>query len=633
MTDGTGGYRPRHTDTAYGSVPRLLGNRYELAQEIGRGGMAEVYAGRDTRLGRTVAVKVLKTDLARDPSFQSRFKREAQSAASLNHPAIVAVYDTGDQEISEANGSITHLPFIVMEYLRGRTLKEVLAQHQKLSPDDALRVTAGVLDALQYSHTNGIVHRDIKPANVMVTDAGEIKVMDFGIARAIADTGATMTGTNAVLGTAQYLSPEQAKGETVDNRSDLYSTACLLYELLTGRPPFVGDSPVSLAYQHVGEQAPPPSSLVAGLPPDMDRVVMRGLSKNRDERYQSADEFIADLDRVANGLPVAAVAAPTQAMRAPAPPPAQTTQRMAPAVAPVPAAWPREEPRYAPARYDDYEDDPPRRGLLWLWIVLGVLALAAIIALAVVLTSGEEPAPVLTPPTTSAPTTSAAPTAAAIVDVRGQPIAQARAALAALGFTNITDELVDVTEGQVVGNVVEQSPAPNPNAPVALDTPIILTVAQEPGQVAVPDVANRSQAEARTALTEAGFEVGDVNTEDSPTVGRGLVIRTDPAIGSAQVSGSTINIFLSSGQVDVPDVVDQPVNDAIQQLTERGLRAAQEIVPSAEPQGTVLEQDPGGGRVDIGSTVNLLVSSGVQTTAPTTPTTSTTSTTSTTPPT
>ena len=223
------------TDQTTGQ-PRLVGGRYQLVEQIGRGGMAEVWSAHDTRLGRNVAVKLLRTDLARDPSFQARFKREAQSSASLNHPAIVSVYDTGEDTALDPYGAPAPQPYIVMEQVHGRTIKQILQESSPLDIDDAMRITVGVLDALQYSHRGGIIHRDIKPANVMVTDAGEIKVMDFGIARAMADTSATMTGTNAVMGTAQYLSPEQARGETVDERSDLYSAGCLLYELLTGRP-------------------------------------------------------------------------------------------------------------------------------------------------------------------------------------------------------------------------------------------------------------------------------------------------------------------------------------------------------------------------------------------------------------
>src|SRR6187431_139870 len=284
--------------------PRRLGGRYELGQVLGRGGMAEVYLAHDTRLGRTAAVKTLRADLARDPSFQNRFRREAQAAASLNHPAIVAVYDTGEDVTTEPTGAVSHVPFIVMEYVEGHTVRDILRDGHAVPIEEAVEITAGVLSALEYSHHAGIVHRDIKPANVMLTPTGAVKVMDFGIARAVADSAATMTQTQAVIGTAQYLSPEQARGETVDARSDLYSTGCLLFELLTGRPPFVGDSPVSVAYQHVREAAPRPSQYASDVPQELDQIVLRALAKDRNERYSSAGEFLADLRAFSSGDPV-----------------------------------------------------------------------------------------------------------------------------------------------------------------------------------------------------------------------------------------------------------------------------------------------------------------------------------------
>ena len=276
-----------------------VGGRYELGELLGRGGMAEVRKGTDVRLGRVVAVKRLRTDLASDPTFQARFRREAQSSASLNHPAIVSVYDTGEERATD--GSDVPQPYIVMEYVAGRTLREILREGRKILPERALEITSGVLAALDYSHRAGIVHRDIKPANVMLTPSGDVKVMDFGIARAIADASSTMTQTAAVVGTAQYLSPEQARGETVDSRSDVYSTGCLLYELLTGRPPFVGESPVSVAYQHVREQAPPPSTLDPELSPEIDAIVMKSLTKDVEQRYQSASAMRADIERCLAG--------------------------------------------------------------------------------------------------------------------------------------------------------------------------------------------------------------------------------------------------------------------------------------------------------------------------------------------
>src|SRR5512133_1011838 len=280
------------------SSPTTVGGRYELGELLGRGGMAEVRRAVDQRLGRAVAVKQLRADLAIDPTFQARFRREAQSAAGLNHPTIVAVYDTGE-EVDPLTG--VAIPYIVMELVEGPTLRDVLKDGRKILPERALELTQGVLDALGYSHKAGIVHRDIKPANVMLTPNGGVKVMDFGIARAVADTSATMTQTAAVIGTAQYLSPEQARGEKVDARSDLYSTGCLLYELLVGRPPFVGDSPVSVAYQHVREAPLPPSQLDPEISPEIDAVVLKALAKDPADRYQSAREMKADISRLLAG--------------------------------------------------------------------------------------------------------------------------------------------------------------------------------------------------------------------------------------------------------------------------------------------------------------------------------------------
>ncbi len=296
------------------SEPTLIGGRYELGELLGRGGMAEVRKGKDLRLGRTVAVKRLRTDLASDATFQARFRREAQSSASLNHPAIVSTYDTGEEMATDGSGVAQ--PYIVMECVEGRTLRDILREGRKILPERALEITGGVLSALDYSHRAGIIHRDIKPGNVMLTPSGDVKVMDFGIARAISDASSTMTQTAAVVGTAQYLSPEQARGETVDSRSDVYSTGCLLYELLTGRPPFVGDSPVAVAYQHVREQAAPPSDLDDELDAEIDAIVMKSLAKRVEDRYQSAAAMKADIERYLAGHPIQAPAV--------VPPPADT---------------------------------------------------------------------------------------------------------------------------------------------------------------------------------------------------------------------------------------------------------------------------------------------------------------------
>jgi len=331
---------------------RLVGGRYELGELIGYGGMAEVHRGRDIRLGREVAIKVLRADLARDPSFLNRFRREAQAAAGLNHPSIVSVYDTGD---GDADG--TALPYIVMEYVEGRTLRDVLKAEGQLPMRRAMEIVADVCGALDFSHRNGIVHRDIKPANVMITEAGAVKVMDFGIARALADNAATVTQTASVIGTAQYLSPEQARGEAVDARSDVYSTGCLLYELVAGSPPFQGDSPVAVAYQHVRENAAAPSTRNPEVPPALDSIVMKALAKNQLNRYQSAGEMRTDLQRALANQPVAAEAIMSDSDR---------TEFIA-RTPPPPVALLHRDNDY-PGNHDER-----RTGLIWVAVVAALL--------------------------------------------------------------------------------------------------------------------------------------------------------------------------------------------------------------------------------------------------------------------
>src|SRR6266508_1366113 len=329
---------------------RLLGGRYQVGELLGYGGMAEVHRGRDLRLGRDVAIKTLRTDLARDATFQLRFRREAQNAAALNHPAIVAVYDTGD----ERGPAGEELPYIVMEFVNGRTLKEVLAVEGRLMPRRAL----------EFSHRHGIIHRDIKPGNVMLTQTGQVKVMDFGIARALASGASTMTQTSAVIGTAQYLSPEQARGEAVDARSDVYATGCVVYELLCGHPPFVGDNPVSVAYQHVREDPRSPSDTNRDVTPDIDAVVLKALAKNPVNRYQSAGEMRADLLRAVAGRAVLA----TPVMR--------EDERVTMLAPPMVRTMP-------PARQPSRVAERRRRSSAWVVValaLLGVLAAAELYA-------------------------------------------------------------------------------------------------------------------------------------------------------------------------------------------------------------------------------------------------------------
>ncbi|GAB3458118.1 Stk1 family PASTA domain-containing Ser/Thr kinase [Kineococcus endophyticus] len=584
------------TDTTTGHgvpAPRVLGGRYEVGNLLGRGGMAEVHVAQDTRLGRTVAVKLLRSDLARDPSFQARFRREAQAAAGLNHPSIVAVYDTGAEHLTEHGGGRVELPWIVMEYVEGRTLRDMLRTDHPLAITDALAYTEGVLGALEYSHRMGIVHRDIKPANVMITPAGEVKVMDFGIARAISDSSATLTQTSAVMGTAQYLSPEQARGEQVDARSDLYSTGCLLYEILTGRPPFTGDAPVAVAYQHVSEQPRPPSALVPDIPPAVDHVVLMALTKDREHRYQSAGDFADDLRRAVEGRPLRGASLP---------PTAQATQQFAAAppttvTPPVPVG---PSTGTLPRVSDDgpLEEDRPRR---WPWIIVIV---ALVLGIGVVVwalsNSGADR------DGSGSQTTASTPATVAMPDVVNSSESDARTAIEAAGLTaNVTQAADDTV---AAGNVV--STDPQAGTQVQVGGTVNVVVSSGPDAVQVPNVRGQSQEAARQTLQEAGFTVGDVNSVDDASVGKGEVVSTNPKIGASAPKGSTVALNISSGQVTVPDVVGQSQTDAQKTLNDLGFNVNTKETTeqgSGEPGSVVDQSLQAGTKVDAGSSIDLVV--------------------------
>lgn len=559
---------------------RILAGRYEVGELIGRGGMAEVHIGHDTRLGRTVAIKILRSDLARDPSFQARFRREAQAAAALNHPAIVAVYDTGEDVYTEPTGAVAHVPFIVMEYVEGHTVRDILRDGQAVPIEEAIEITAGVLSALEYSHHAGIVHRDIKPANVMLTPTGAVKVMDFGIARAVADSAATMTQTQAVIGTAQYLSPEQARGETVDARSDLYSAGCLLFELLTGRPPFVGDSPVAVAYQHVREIAPAPSSVASDVPEVLDRITAKALAKERDARYSSAAEFRADLEAAARGGHVSAPAAP--AVAAAALGAGAATQVLGPDAAAT-QIMPGDAPAWAPTnpgtavltRTPDEDEEPEQKSRRWLWITLAVVAVLAVAGIVALLMQDR------TPPVENA----------TVPDVVGMAEADALAALQDAGFEGERQE--ETSADVAPGNVTRSDPAAGEDAPK--NSTVQFWVSTGPDSVAVPDVTGLSQDAARKQIEDAGLTVGNVTEEDSPDQPADRALRTDPAAGQSVADGSAVNLFIASGNVDLPDLRGQAQADAVATLN--GLKLGSNIreeETTDAPPGTVIDQDRSG---------------------------------------
>jgi eukaryotic-like serine/threonine-protein kinase len=551
----------------------LVGGRYELGELLGRGGMAEVRKGHDTRLGRVVAIKRLRTDLASDATFQARFRREAQSAASLNHPAIVAVYDTGEEPASDGSG--VSQPYIVMEFVAGRTLRDILREGRKILPERALEITSGVLSALDYSHRAGIIHRDIKPGNVMLTPSGDVKVMDFGIARAMSDSN-TMTQTAAVVGTAQYLSPEQARGETVDSRSDVYSAGCLLYELLTGRPPFVGDSPVAVAYQHVREPARPPSDHDTDLPPAVDAIVMKALAKRLEDRYQSAAAMRSDIERYLAGRPVLAPA-PIPVDPTPTPPPADTSTTVRP---PVP---PQEE-------YDDGAYDRGRGGpRTSVLVLLGLLIIALIVGAWLALRSDLF---------------ESAPEQVQVPNLIGMKEADARAAIGDAGL-EVGDVNFEASETADKDEVTDQDP--NRDQYVDPGTAIDLTVSTGKPMVDVPFLVGATQDEARNKLRNAKLDPQFESAEsDEP---QGQVLTTVPEGGTPVPEGSVITVTISKGPHEVPNVVGLNRSDAIKQIVDAGFQYdIRGDDKSTEPRGTVTDQIPKDGTLPQGSTVTLFVS-------------------------
>jgi beta-lactam-binding protein with PASTA domain/tRNA A-37 threonylcarbamoyl transferase component Bud32 len=552
--------------------PRLLGGRYELDGVVGRGGMAEVYRARDIRLDRIVAVKTLREDLARDQTFQARFRREAQSAASLNHPSIVAVYDTGEDMAGP-----THVPYIVMEYVDGRTLRELLRDDRRLLPERALEITDGVLRALDYSHRNGIVHRDIKPGNVMLTRSAEVKVMDFGIARAVSDAQATMTQTAQVIGTAQYLSPEQARGERVDARSDLYSTGCLLYELLTGRPPFTGDSPVAIAYQHVRENPIPPSRIDPEIPAWADSIVLKAMAKDPAERYQSAAEMRTDIQRALSGVPVAA---PLQATEMYAP----GTQRMGPSTMMAGAAPTGAMSPYGPGEDGYGGGGNGRRRALW-WI-LGSIAAILIIVIAYLLLSG------------GGGKTNAVPSVVGYTQSK---------AVAAIQKAGLTPKVVKVSSPSVKAGLVTQTNPPF-GTKVAPKSVVKLDVSTGPKKISVPRVIGLSEADAQNKLQN--FHVV-TKTAPNSTQPAGTVVGQSPDPGTMLLPNSTVTIYVSGGGTAVQNTVGDPKATAVSILQNQGFKV--QVITAAGPAnstpGNVFQQTPSSGTLPQGSTVTIYVAS------------------------
>jgi len=552
----------------------MLGDRYEIGKVIGRGGMAEVHEGRDLRLGRRVAVKILRPDLARDPAFQARFRREAQSAAALNHPNIVAVYDTGEDVLEAEGERPVIVPYIVMEYVDGMTLRQLLGSGRKLLPERALEIIAGVLSALDYAHRHGIVHRDIKPANVMLTRNGDVKVMDFGIARAVNEANTSMTATSAVMGTAQYLSPEQARGEVVDARSDLYSAGVLLYELLTGKPPFTGESAVAIAYQHVSEMPVTPSVLDPEISDEVDAVVLRALAKKVDDRYQSALEFRSDVERAIAGAPVTAAIQTISADRTAMLPPVQAAGAdLARSARPTRATRPSRS-----------------RGIgFWIVSLLVIIgAIAAMVLVARFVFGGTGATRVQVP------------------NLDGLTVEQAEASLQEFGL-RLGAQTPEVSE-RPEGRIIAQQPAAGETLEQGQGVNVTISAGLE--RATVPQLIGLTSIDAvRTALEDAGLELGSIREVDSPQPAE-YVLAQDPPEGIQVTAGSRVAITISSGLLTVPDLVGASEAQAKTDLVQVGFVPEVLYQESMDATaGTVIAQSPQPGTgLDRGATVVITVS-------------------------
>ncbi|MCK9898979.1 serine/threonine protein kinase [Parafrankia colletiae] len=629
----------------YDAQPRLVGERYELGGCIGYGGMAEVYRGRDIRLGREVAVKTLRADLARDPTFLARFRREAQSSASLNHPAIVSVYDTGEDVI---NG--TQLPYIVMEFVEGQTLRDIIQARGPLDERYAMQVTAEVCAALDYSHRMGIIHRDIKPANVMVGADGAAKVMDFGIARATTATSSTMTATSAVIGTAQYLSPEQARGARVDSRSDVYSTGVLLYELLTGEPPFRGDNPVAVAYQHVREIPPPPSSHDPRISPAADAIVLKAMEKEPDDRYATAGEMRDDLERALSGQRVHAMmmgGADETMLGAGSAATAGTallgrsgggydsrydegygddgyndrTQIRGESYDRFERTGPvnryDDDGRYdEPGRYDEAgrgrPDDDRDGSPLLKFVLAGLGAVLVFVVVALFATSlfggGDD----------------GGDTASAQITIPGgligKPYNDVIEALQGKGWTGTPDKQTR-EDDRPPDTVLEMTPVPG--ATIDTDARVTIIVAIAKGQQTVPStLVGMTEQAATEALRAAGLEAVTVQYYDAAQQGVGKVEKSEPAPGALVNAGATVTISVVNQQVNVPDVRNRTAEAAAAELARFGLEVAQQPSQDTSRQpGFVSDQSPNGSSVPRGSTVTIFVVQQAQQTPTSPPTT------------
>ena len=553
-------------------IDTLFDGRYRIQRKLGAGGMADVYLAEDQELGRRVAIKILNGRHANDAQFIERFRREAKNAAALNHPNIVSIYDRGEAEDTY---------YIAMEFLDGRTLKELIVGHGAAPVRVAIEYARQILSALRFAHRHGIVHRDIKPHNVLVDAEGRVKVTDFGIARA---GTSQMTETGSIVGTAQYLSPEQARGGEVDQRSDLYSLGVVLYELLTGKTPFEGDTPVEVAMKHLSNAPKPPSELRKDIPPELDMVVLRALAKDPNDRYQSADEMEGDLDRVARGLPIAAatVDTATQVMRRP--PATQVESTAATMIAPVPGAS-----RDVPPPFIEEDEHVGHERPWWAWLLAFLFVVAAVVAGILVwqeLSGSKATIPVQL--------------------YTGQPVQQAEQQIR---NSNLTPSVQHGSSERFKKGIVFKQD-PDPGTKLHKGDTVTIFASTGPPKVTIPDVKGKQWTDAQQELSDAGLQPVE---HIVPGNTKGQVTATDPPAGQSVPKGSKVRVNVASGpqQAHVPSVVGQSLSQASSTLHSAGFNVNPTYVDSSAPQNQVIHQNPAPGTpVPKGSTVDLQVSNG-----------------------
>ncbi len=517
----------------------MLAGRYQIGNLIGRGGMADVHIGTDLRLGRRVAIKLLKPSLAADPSFRVRFRREAQDAAKMAHPTIVRIFDAGEETVRDASGREVQAPFIIMEYVDGRLLKDIIKKGP-IEPGEAMRITQEVLTALEYSHLAGLVHRDIKPGNIMITPAGQVKVMDFGIARAVSESAATIAQTSTIVGTAQYFSPEQARGEAVDARTDLYSTGIVLFEMLTGRAPFVDENPVAVAYQHVNQPVPAPSSINPRVSPALDAVVLHAVAKDRFSRFQSASEFRNAVASTAAGSVPQRTISSADDFNA-------TLFGVNPSVTAGADATMRQLSVTTDDRVVRTQQRPP---VAWIWG--GIVVTIGVIAAVMVWVLGFS----------STTTDLGAGLSVVVPEVTSQTYETGSATLEGLKLVSTrVDESNDTIPA---GTIIRTDPVAGKK--VSPQSAVTVVVSSGPKQISIPLIVGFTQAKATSTLTDAGFVLGTVTKAHSSSVAAGMVMASTPAGGETAIAGATVDIVISDGKVDVPSVVGKDIGEGTSTL-------------------------------------------------------------------